>query len=123
MKNLSRKKKSILILFIIAAILIVGLLVSCLVSYLKFDTANPFAAANGYIQIVYNDKEYVEIQSSPKVMLSQPNDLLLKEFMESRGYTEIEEERLGGLRVFSNGTDKEWIMYSQNAYFSKWAWE
>lgn len=68
-------------------------------------------------------KDYVEIQRSPKVILAQPSDTLFVEYMESRGFTEIEEERLGALRVFTNGEEKEAIMYSQNAYFAKWVWE
>ena len=68
-------------------------------------------------------KDYIEIQRSPKVFLAQPSDTLFVEYMESRGFTEIEEERLGALRVFTNGEEKEAIMYSQNAYFAKWVWE
>ena len=43
--------------------------------------------------------------------------------MESRGFAEIEEERLGSLRVFTNGEEKEWVMYSQNGFFAKWTWQ
>lgn len=105
------------------SILIILLLGSCLVSYLKFDTANPFSAANGFVQITIANKDYVEVQRSPKVILSQPDDALFVEYMQSRGFTEVEEERMGALRVFTNGEEKEWIMYSVNGYFAKWTWE
>ena len=121
-KKWNRKKRIVIYAFA-AVLLIVALLGSCLVSYLKFDTANPFSAASGFIQITVADKDYVEIQRSPKVVLAQPNDALFVEYMESRGFTEIEDERMGALRVFTNGEEKEWIMYSQNAYFAKWTWE
>lgn len=117
------RKKRIVISAFAAILLLVVLLGSCFVSYLKFDTANPFSAASGFIQITVADKDYVEIQRSPKVVLAQPNDALFVEYMESRGFTEIEDERMGGLRVFTNGEEKEWIMYSQNSHFAKWTWE
>lgn len=117
------RKKRIVISAFAAILLLVVLLGSCFVSYLKFDTANPFSVASGFIQITVADKDYVEIQRSPKVVLAQPNDALFVEYMESRGFTEIEDERMGGLRVFTNGEEKEWIMYSQNSHFAKWTWE
>lgn len=121
-KKWNRKKRIVISAFV-AVLLIVALLGSCLVSYLKFDTANPFSAASGFIQITVADKDYIEIQRSPKVILAQPDDTLFVEYMQSRGFTEIEEERMGALRVFSNGEEKEWIMYSVNGYFAKWTWE
>lgn len=121
-KKWNRKKHIVISAFMIV-LLIAALLGSCLVSYLKFDTANPLSAASGFIQITVLDKDYVEIQGYPKVILAQPSDTLFVEYMESRGFTEIEEERLGALRVFTNGEEKEAIMYSQNAYFAKWVWE
>lgn len=121
-KKWNRKKRIVVAAFV-AVLLIVAFLGSCFVSYLKFDTANPFSAVSGFIQITVADKDYVEIQRSPKVILAQPSDALFVEYMESRGFTEIEEERLGGLRVFTNGEEKEAIMYSQNTYFAKWSWE
>lgn len=120
-KKWNRKKRIVISAFMIV-LLIVALLGSCLVSYLKFDTANPLSAASGFIQITVLDKDYVEIQSYPKVILAQPNDALFIEYMENRGFMEIEEERLGGIRVFTNGDANEWIMYSQNSYFAKWTW-
>lgn len=120
-KKWNRKKRIVISAFA-AILLIVVLLGACFVSYLKFDTANPLSAASGFIQITVLDKDYVEIQGYPKVILAQPNDALFIEYMENRGFMEIEEERLGGIRVFTNGDANEWIMYSQNSYFAKWTW-
>lgn len=120
-KKWNRKKRIVISAFMIV-LLIVALLGSCLVSYLKFDTTNPLSAASGFIQITVLNKDYVEIQDYPKVILAQPNDALFIEYMENRGFMEIEEERLGGIRVFTNGDANEWIMYSQNSYFAKWTW-
>lgn len=120
-KKWNRKKRIVISAFMIV-LLIAALLGSCLVSYLKFDTANPLSVASGFIQITVLDKDYVEIQGYPKVILAQPNDAVFIEYMENRGFMEIEEERLGGIRVFTNGDANEWIMYSQNSYFAKWTW-
>jgi len=117
------RKKRIVISAFVAVLLLVVLLGSCFVSYLKFDTANPFSAASGFIQITVADKEYVEIQSSPKVIIAQPNEELFIEYMESRGFSEVEREQIGSLRYFANDEGMEAVFYSQNAYFSKWTWE
>lgn len=117
------RKKRIVISAFAAILLLVVLLGSCFVSYLKFDTANPFAAASGFIQIVAVGEGYVEIQSSPKVIIAQPNEELFIEYMESRGFTEVEREQMGSLRYFANDEGMEAVSYSQNAYFSKWTWE
>lgn len=121
-KRWNRKKRIIITAFA-AVLLIVAILVSCFVSYLTFDTANPFSAASGFVQITLTDTEYVEIQRSPKVVLAQPGETIFIEYMEDRGFKEVEEERMGALRVFTNGEEKEWIMYSINGYYSKWVWE
>ena len=116
------KRKRIIVISFFVILLIIAILASCFISYLKFDTANPFMAVTGFVQVVFTEKEYVKIQNNPKIILAQPN-ASLAEYMQSRGFSEIEEERLGALRVFTNGNQKEYIMYSQNGYFSKWYWE
>ena len=118
-----KRKKRIVITSLAVVLLIVALLGSCFVSYVKFDTANPFSATNGFIQVVVADKDYIEIQKSPKVMLAQPGEAVFLKYMESRGYTEMVGERLGSLRVFTNGKEKEIIICSQNAYYAKWCWQ
>lgn len=118
-----KRKKRIVITSLAVVLLVVALLGSCFVSYVKFDTANPFSAANGFIQVVVADKDYIEIQKSPKVMLAQPGEAVFLKYMESRGYTEMVGERLGSLRVFTNGKEKEIIICSQNAYYAKWCWQ
>ncbi len=117
------KKKKSFAMIVVGAMVIVALLGSCLVSYLVFDTANPFYAAKGFFQVTLADADYVEIRQSPKIILAQPNSTAITEYMESRGFWEVEEEQLGALRVFSNGEEKEWVMCSVNGYYSKWVWE
>ena len=121
-KNRERSRK-IVIATLVSAALIIVLLGSCFISYAIFNTGNPFSAASGYFQITVLDKEYVEIQESPKVVLAQPNGEVFINYMASRGFTEIEEEQMGAIRVFTNGEVKEWIWYSINGNCSKWRWQ
>ena len=121
-KNKKRSRR-IVAVTLTSAILIIALLASCFMSYVKFNTRNPFFAVNGYLQVAVLGKEYIQIQNSPKVMLAQPSDEIFINYMKSRGFTEIEDEQMGGMRVFSNGSEKEWILYSINEHYSKWCWQ
>ena len=117
------QKKRIVISAFVTVLLLAVLLGSCFISYLKFDTVNPFSAVNGFVQVVVGGEDYVEIQDSPKVIIAQPNKELFIEYMESRGFTEVEIEEMGSLYYFGNSEGMEAVFYSQNAYFSKWTWE
>ncbi len=121
-KNKKRSLK-IVITVLVFAILVTSLLGSCFISYVTFNTANPFAVVSGYFQITVLDKEYVEIQNAPKVVLAQPNEEVFIDYMESRGFSEIKEEQMGAIRVFTNGKEKELIWYSINGNYSKWRWQ
>ncbi|MDO4398553.1 MAG: hypothetical protein Q4C21_09145 [Oscillospiraceae bacterium] len=121
-KNKKRSRR-IVVAALVSVILITVLLGSCLISYAKYNTRNPFSVVSGYFQITVLDKEYVEIQNSPKVVLAQPNGEIFINYMESRGFIEVEDERMGAMLVFTNGEEKELIFYSVNGYYSKWCWE
>ncbi len=118
-----KKSRRIIITVIVVALIVVVLLGGYLIGYVTFNTGNPFSAASGYFQITVLDKEYVEIQKSPQVILAQPSDEIFIEYMELRGFTELEEEQMGSIRVFSNGSEKELIKYNKNAHCSTWCWQ
>lgn len=122
-KKNKKKSRNILITIIVVAVLIIALLGSSLLSYVTFNVGNPFSASIGYFQITVLDKDYVEISEEPKVMLAQPNMNILINYMKSRGFTEVEDEQMGAIRVFTNGEQKECVHYSMNKYCSKWYWE
>lgn len=122
-KKNKKRSRRIVVATLVSTILIVAILGSCFISYVKFNTGNPFSVVSGYFQITVLDKEYVEIQKSPKVVLAQPNGEIFINYMESRGFTEIEEEQMGAMRVFTNVEKKEWVSYSINRYYSKWYWQ
>ncbi|MDE6020732.1 MAG: zf-HC2 domain-containing protein [Ruminococcus sp.] len=94
-------------------------------SYVKFSTPNFFASGRGLMQIMASDTPYVEIQSSPRVIIAQPQnswDLFL-EFVESEGYTFLDEEQMGANCVIEKDGKKEHVWFSVNGYYSKWSWE
>lgn len=122
-KKNKKKSRNILITIIVVAVLIIALLGSSLLSYVTFNVGNPFSASIGYFQVTVLDKDYVEISEEPKVMLAQPNMNILINYMKSRGFTEVEDEQMGAILVFTNGEQKEWVHYSMNKYCSKWYWE
>ena len=118
-----RRSRRMVIATLACAILITVILASSFISYARFNTRNPFSVASGFLQITLLDKEYVKIQESPKVILAQPSYEVFIDYMESRGFTEIEEEQMGAIRVFTNGEEKELVWYSINEHYSKWRWQ
>lgn len=120
-KKSKKKNRNILIATLVAAILIIALLGSSLITYVTFNVANPFSAAIGFFQITVLDKDYVEISESPKVVLAQPKADILTDYMELRGFTEI--DQMGAMRIYSNGETTEMILFSMNKYCSKWVWQ
>lgn len=121
-KNKERSRR-IVIATLVSAVLIIAILGSCFISYATFNTGNAFSVASGYFQISVLDKEYVEIQASPKVVIAQPDGEVFIDYMKSCGFTEIEEEQMGAIRVFTNGEEKEYVWYSINEHYSKWRWQ
>ena len=120
-KKSKKKSRNILITTLAVAILIIALLGSSLISYITFNVANPFSAASGFFQIAVLDKDYVEISELPKVVLAQPNVDILTDYMESRGFTEI--DQMGAMRTYSNGETTEMILFNMNKHCSKWVWQ
>ena len=112
------RKRHIVISAFAAVLLLVVLLGGSLISSAKFGTANFFAAANGFVQVT---AEYVEMQRSPRVVVARPDYELFAEYMENRGFSEV--EQFGSQHIFSDGERTERVIYYQNSYFSKWIWD
>ena len=105
-----------------ALALLAALLGGCLASYLVFDTPNLCAAAAGAARVLWTDAETVTLRQQPRVVLAKPDGSLLETYMAERGFTELEEERMGALRVFTNGEGREMVLCSQNRYWCLWSW-
>lgn len=107
---------------VICLTLIIILVLSSFISYSKFNLLNPFSTANGLIQVIFTDKEYIEIQKSPKVIIAKPN-ASLQDYMNRLGFQEDTENQMGALHRFYNNDSVEYVIYSKNKYFSKWRWQ
>ena len=105
------RKRHIVISAFAAVLLIIFLLGGSLI----------FAAANGFVQVTAADREYVEIQRSPRVVVARPDYELFAEYMKNRGFSEV--EQFGSQHIFSDGERTERVIYYQNSYFSKWIWD
>ena len=112
------KKFSIRIL-VVAALLVTA---STTFSMAKFGAYNPISTAYGLFRVMFTDTDYLQIQAEPKVVLSKPDSSLLPEYMASLGYEELESERMGAIHMFAQNGETVQVIYSQNAYFSKWNW-
>lgn len=121
MKLKSKKKRLITVITIVLALLIA---LSSFISIYKFNVRNPFKTGIGLIQILMTDKEYVELQSSPKVIIAQPDDSfeVFLNYVSKEGYTYLEDERMGAMHVIEKDGIKENVIFKVNKYYSKWAW-
>ena len=123
------KRKRVIITIIICIIILFG---ATIFSISKFNVWNPFSSCLGMLEILFTDKEYTIVQNYPsRVVFCKTSDTsdasnktsiqYLDEYMENRGL--VLEEQLGGIFIYSNGSIKEYISFSENGYFSRWEWE
>lgn len=115
-------KKAKIILTIAALVVCFG--VSIFISINKFGVTNPLSVIGGLYQISFTDTKYVEIQKSPKVIIAKPNSSnnLLIDYMESQGYSENKEGRLGSILEFTQAEHIKYVDFSVNGYYSLWKW-
>ncbi|MBO8138408.1 MAG: hypothetical protein H0Z40_09795 [Desulfotomaculum sp.] len=116
--RLKRSKK----IAVIFAILVFLLTMSVIVSINKFNTLNPILSGMGLVKIMFTKAEIVQIQDYPQVYLTKPDNAqqALINFMKSRGYYYLEDERMASTYVFGNEISKYYVDFSVNAYYSKW---
>ena len=122
------KRKRIIIIIVIGSVI---LLSATIFSILKFSVWNPFSSCFGMLEILFTDKEYTIVQNHPnKVVFSKTADTsnksggqFLDEYMANRGFHFVPEEQMGGMLVYSNSSEKEYILFSTNKYYSKWEWQ
>lgn len=113
-------KKKIFIIVITVCIII--LLSATIFSIIKFRVINPFSSLFGALEIMFTDKEYTVIQNYPtKVIFSKNNTVYLDQYMSNRGYSL--EDQAGGELLYSNGIQKEHILFSMHRDFSQWVWK
>lgn len=118
MSKMGRRRKIVIIC--LALIIIMG--IASFISYSKFNVWNSFSTISGLTQIIFTEKEYVEIQGYPKVIIAKPSTSL-QDYMQSLGFQEDKENQMGALHRFQNNDVAQYVMYSTNKYFSKWRWQ
>ena len=124
----SMKRKRIIIGIVICVVILLG---ATIFSIVKFNVWNPFSSCLGMLEILFTNKEYTIVQNIPnRVIFSKTSDTsnksggqLLDEYMESKRFRFVPEEQMGAILVYSNGTEKECIVFSSNKYYSKWEWQ
>ena len=116
---MGRKTRKILV---ICLALIMTLGMASFISYSKFNVLNPFSTVSGLIQVVFTDKEYIEVQKYPKVIIAKPS-ASLQDYMKNLGLQEDTKNQMGALHRFQNNDAAQYVMYSMNKYFSKWRWQ
>lgn len=122
------KRKKIIIIIAIGGVI---LLSATIFSIAKFSVWNPFSSCFGMLEILFTDKEYTVVQNIPnRVVFSKTSDAsnksagqYLDEYMGSRGFHFVPEEQMGAMLVYSNGNEKEFLIFSTNKYYSKWEWQ
>lgn len=114
------KRNKIIIGVIIFSIILIG--IGSFISYSKFNVLNPFSTASGLLQVVFTEKEYIEIQKYPKVIVSKPN-VSLQDYMKNEGFQEDIDNQMGALHRFQNNDTAQYVFFSTNKYFSKWRWQ
>lgn len=116
---MKKEHKEIIIGSVAAAIIIV--LIS-FVSFEKFGTFNFIRSGIGFAQIMLTDSEYVEIQNSPRVVLtkSESNREIFIKMIENEGYEYV--EQMGSSHIIEKGDESEQIISNYNGYFTRWAW-
>lgn len=110
-------------IWIFAAIVVIVILASSVVSYVKFNVINPFSSGLGMVRILTTDTEYVEIQHNPRVIIAKPDGTVFVSMLEKEGFTEIENEQLGALHVIEKAGVKEKVFFSINKYYSSYIWD
>lgn len=115
------KKVKIIVSLICIVVLIAA---ASLVSVAKFNTANSIAVAISAAKLYFTDAEYVEIQKSPRIIISEKGDMKgFLEVLEKEGYTHLEDEQMGSLHVVEKNGQKELISSKTNGYYSLWTWQ
>lgn len=119
------KKHIVLIITVVIIILIIAVAYS----YIEFGVINPFKTGYSLIKIIIGNDKYVVVQEEPhRVIFSKGNAILnpkelLDEYMKENGYHEDTRSELGSDFVYTNGKNRERILYSVNSRYSKWEWE
>lgn len=110
---------------IISVICIIALFaVASVVSLTKFHTHNSIAVTVSLAKLYLTDAEYVEVQESPRIIVSESRDInSFFEYLENEGYARLENEQMGSLHIVEKNGQKEAIISKINSFYSLWTWQ
>ncbi len=104
----------------ISAFLII-IAVSCFISFDNFGTFNFIKSGIGFAQIMLTDADYVEIQKSPRIVLSENTEVFFEK-IEDEGYKYVEHKQMGSSHTIEKDGKTELILSHNNGYFTRWTW-
>ncbi len=102
----------------VAALIIIVLI--GFVSFEKLGTFNFVKAGIGFAQVQFTDTDYVEIQRSPKIVLTKNTNAFF-ETIEGEGYKHIEQN--GSSHIIEKNGEAEHVISHHNGYFTRWTWD
>lgn len=108
---------------IIGAVAVVLIAASCFISFDKFRTFNPIKGGIGFARIWIFDEEYVEVNDSPRVILTNPENSMeiFMEIIENEGYEYI--EQMGSGHFIEKDGEREHVSSRINKYIGRWSWD
>ncbi len=110
-------KKIIIGIAAVAAVILI-----CFVSFEKFRTFNPIRAGIGFAKIQLTDSEYVRINNSPTVVLTESENSkeIFIEMIKSEGYEYITGN--GSSHIIEKDGKQELVTSHLNKYFTRYTW-
>ena len=118
------KKKVAATLAVIVCICLIA--ASMFVSYVKFNSVNLPRIMYAMAAVSIGNDDYVVIRENyKKVIIADPNDPdIYHKYLESIGYTELEEEQMGALHTIEKNGEKELVeLSSVFGYYRLWVWQ
>ncbi len=106
------------IIFIAAVAVIIA---ACFVSFDKFGTFNFIKGGIGFARIALTDTDYVEIQKSPRIVLTENAEVFFDR-IEDEGYEYIEHNQMGSSHTIEKDGKTELVISHNNGYFTRWTW-
>lgn len=104
------------IIFIAAVAVIIA---ACFVSFDKFGTFNFIKGGIGFARIALTDTDYVEIQKSPRIVLTKNTEVFFDK-IEDEGYEYV--EQMGSIHTIEKDGKSENVSSHVNGYFTRWTW-
>lgn len=120
---MKERKRTIAVIAMIVCVCLIA--AAMFVSFVKFNSVNLPKIAYAVVAVSSGNEEYVVIcENHKKVIIADPNDPdAFYRYLESLGYTELEEEQMGSMHIIEKDGEKEAVLLSANGYYRLWIWQ